>query len=284
MPVRAAFFDVGDTLVEHWAPRETSRSIVRKALCEAFGELPWYEDFLAAQLEPAPPAVPAGERWSFDAESARQETLRWYADWFGSRGIELDGIDLERLRSLMCVPLDEVTTKVPGAIEALRWCVEQGLRVVLVTNTLSRGDQEALEDWRRFGVADAIHGVVSSHSVGWRKPHPAIFERALDIAGAKPSETFHVGDNLIADVWGAHQLGIRAIWRRSAEARGTAAEERRRLDPSAPCRHNSAHLQLEDGAVVCGDCRETLPLEIRPDAVVQDLTELPSIVEKWLRD
>lgn len=290
MPLRAAFFDVGDTLVEHWAPSATLNAKARARVCAEIGEHEWIDDWLDADLEPTPDRSYAQLLTArgtstdrFEPDMARQETVRWYRDWFEARGIDLDGIDLERLRSLMCVPLDEVSTKVPGATEALRWCVEQGLRVVLVTNTLSRGDQEALEDWRRLGVADAIHGVVSSHSVGWRKPHPAIFERALELAGTKPSQSFHVGDNLIADVWGAQQLGMRAIWRRSAEARGTAAEERRRLDPSTPCRHNSAHLQLEGGAVLCRDCRETVPLAIRPDAIVEDLTELPSIVDKWLR-
>ena len=262
----------------------------RARVCAEIGEHEWIDDWLAAELEPTPSssyahilAARGGSRERFEPDMARQETVRWYRDWFEGRGIALDSIDLERLRSLMCVPLDEVSMKVPGATDALRWCVEQGLRVVLVTNTLSRGDQEALEDWRRFGVADAIHGVVSSHSVGWRKPHPAIFERALELAGAEPSDTFHIGDNLIADVWGAQQLGIRAIWRRSTDARGTAAEERARLDPAAPCRHNSAHLRLDGGHVRCGDCGEHVDVEIRPDAVVDDLTELPGVVEKWLR-
>jgi FMN phosphatase YigB (HAD superfamily) len=262
----------------------------RARVCAEIGERDWLDDWLAAELEPTPSSSYAhalaarGARADrFEPDMARQETVRWYRDWFEGRGIDLEGIDLERLRSLMCVPLDEVSTRVPGATEALRWCVERGLRVVLVTNTLSRGDEEALEDWRRFGVADAIHGVVSSHSVGWRKPHPAIFERALELAGTEPSETFHVGDNLIADVWGAQQLGIRAIWRRSAETRGTAAEEQTRVPRGASCRHNSAHLHLEDGDVRCRDCREHVPVEIRPDAIVDDLTELPPVVEKWLR-
>lgn len=256
MPVRAAFFDVGDTLVEHWAPRETSRSIVRKALCEAFGELPWYEDFLAAQLEPAPPAVPAGERWSFDAESARQETLRWYADWFTSRGIELDGIDLERLRQCHTVPLAEISAPVPGAFEALRWCKSRGLAVVLVTNTLSRGDREVIADWERFDVRDAIDGVVSSHSVGWRKPHPAIFKRALQIARATAAESFHVGNNLVADVWGAGRLGMRTVWRRTD------------LDPAGTLAYEASVGEL--------------PVDVTPDAIVRDLHELPEAVEDWL--
>src|SRR5438045_1181855 len=83
--------------------------------------------------------------------------------------------DIGGLRSLMCVPLSDVSSPVRGAFEAVKWCAEQGLKVVLVTNTLQRGDAEVVDDWKRFGLHDAIHGVVSSHSAGWRKPHPSIF-------------------------------------------------------------------------------------------------------------
>ena len=80
----------------------------------------------------------------------------------------------------------------------------------------SRGDREVWEDWRRFGLADAIDAVASSHSVGWRKPHPAIFQRALDLTGARAEETVMVGDRLDADVAGAQALGMRAVLRRTA--------------------------------------------------------------------
>ena len=84
----------------------------------------------------------------------------------------------------------------------------------------------------------------SSHSVGWLKPHRAIYDRALEIAGARPEEAFMVGDRLEADIHGAQRLGMRAIWRRTQ------------------------HPQAEMDAV--------------PDAIVTDLTELPAVVAPWL--
>src|SRR5205085_7431284 len=111
-------------------------------------------------------------------DTLRQETLRWYREWFINAKIGIDDVDLDKLRIAMTIPLDLVSTPVPGAFDAVRWCKAHGLRVVLVTNTLSRGDDEVWQDWRRFGLADTIDGVVSSHSVGWMKPHPRIFERA----------------------------------------------------------------------------------------------------------
>jgi FMN phosphatase YigB (HAD superfamily) len=250
--IKAAFFDVGDTLVEHWLSGDPLHRKIRERLCAAFGERDWYDKWIGADIEPdhvqehlREPVDPSG-RWVYEPDRARQETNAWYQAWFRENGIDLDGIDLDHFRSAMCVPLDEVSVPATGAFDAVRWCKDRGLRVVLVSNTLSRGDEEIIEDWRRFGLADAIDGVVSSHSAGWRKPHPAIFQRALDIARVSPGEAFHVGDNLIADVWGAKKFGLRAVWRKT------------------------------------GHAAEGPEVEVRPDATIREMTELPGVVEPWL--
>ena len=142
--------------------------------------------------------------------------------------------------------VDTVAHLTAGAAEALRWCKREGLTVVLVTNTLWRGDDEVREDWRRFGLADVIDGVASSHNVGWRKPHRAMFDRALELADARPDEAFMVGDRMRADVWGARQVGIRGILRRTPG-----------LKPQTP-------------------------VDVAPDAVVDSLAELPAVVSPWL--
>ncbi|MBI2982762.1 MAG: hypothetical protein HYY42_00990, partial [Chloroflexi bacterium] len=46
MSVRAAFFDVGDTLVEHWAPREVVNARARSQICSDLGARPWLDDLL----------------------------------------------------------------------------------------------------------------------------------------------------------------------------------------------------------------------------------------------
>ncbi|MEM3011015.1 MAG: HAD-IA family hydrolase, partial [Candidatus Bathyarchaeia archaeon] len=51
-----------------------------------------------------------------------------------------------------------------------------------------------------------------SAEVGWRKPHPKIFQEALRRLGAKAEETVFVGDNPIDDVQGAKNVGMKAIF------------------------------------------------------------------------
>jgi putative hydrolase of the HAD superfamily len=245
-PLRAVFFDVGDTLVDRWIGPERTNELLREALRREFGDRHWYDSWLAAKIDPERTgpsdlaAIAAG-----DEDLFRQETIRWYEDWFEKAGVGVDDIELDRLRSTMCAPLDLVSTPVPGAFEALRWCKAKDLKVVLVTNTLSRGDEEALEDWRRFGLIDAIDAVVSSHTTGWQKPHRAIFERALQLAGTTARETAMVGDRLLADIWGAKRLGMRAVLRRTAAT-------------------------------------DQAPVDVTPDATIDDLTELPAVLSAWL--
>jgi FMN phosphatase YigB (HAD superfamily) len=293
--LKAAFFDVGDTLVEQWPPPDEAKRVTRAQICAGLGELPWLDDFLEAELHPKArmrlaEAVAARGRSEtrFEPEDLRQETQRWFREWLVGRGIEMTEADIDRLRSLMCVPLAEVTTPVPGAFDALRWCADRGLRIVLVTNTLSHSDEDVREDFRRFGLLETIYGVASSHSVGWRKPHPAIFERALQIAKVEPGEAFHIGDNLILDVFGAQQLGIRAVWRRLPQpSRATTSD--RGPPPSRPgrgdeasCRHVSDRLFMEDDLVRCAACGDLVHVRVRPDAVIENLTELPAVVAPWL--
>ena len=233
--LRAAFFDVGDTLVEAWKGPEVVRAMSRQRLVSAFGERHWFDLLLGAQLDPV-----VGE------DPARQETLRWIEEWLRDQKVPQDDVDFDRLRVALSLPLAAMSTLVEGAPEALRWCKERELTVVLVTNTLWRGDAEVREDCRDLGLDRCIDAVASSHDVGWRKPHRAIFERALALAACRPHEAFMVGDRLRADIWGARQLGIRGVWRRPTSGAPQA-------DP-----------------------------QVVPDATVDTLLELPAAVAPWL--
>jgi len=54
--------------------------------------------------------------------------------------------------------------------------------------------------------------VIISEIVGINKPDPAIFEHALKVAGALKSESLMIGDSLEADVYGALNFGMDAVF------------------------------------------------------------------------
>jgi putative hydrolase of the HAD superfamily len=56
-----------------------------------------------------------------------------------------------------------------------------------------------------------VDAAVGSRAHGYVKPHPTIFQAALQQLGAEPAEAAMVGDSLEEDIEGARALGMRAI-------------------------------------------------------------------------
>lgn len=54
--------------------------------------------------------------------------------------------------------------------------------------------------------------IVLSRDVGFRKPRPEIFMRALEGIGVEDEELLHVGDSLVADVAGVLTVGGTPVW------------------------------------------------------------------------
>ena len=91
-----------------------------------------------------------------------------------------------------------------GAIEAAR---AAGLRIVVASNW----DVSLHGVLDRLGLAALLDGIVTSAEAGARKPAGAVFESALRLAGAAPSEALHVGDSVDEDVHGAVAAGIEPV-------------------------------------------------------------------------
>lgn len=92
----------------------------------------------------------------------------------------------------------------PPALAALR---DRGLRLVCVSNW----DYALPEVLERCGLAELLDTVVTSAGAGARKPDPAIFATALDLADCGPDAALHVGDSVAEDIAGARAAGIRAL-------------------------------------------------------------------------
>jgi putative hydrolase of the HAD superfamily len=98
-------------------------------------------------------------------------------------------------------------------------------------------------DIEALGIGRHLNASVFSSEVGVRKPDPRIFREALSRLGTDPAETVFVGDRLYDDVNGAQAVGMRAVLTRQFRA-----EE----DP-----------------------------QFRPDAVIDHLRELGTVLSRW---
>ena len=61
------------------------------------------------------------------------------------------------------------------------------------------------------GIRHFFDQVVNSEMAGVKKPHPAIFELALDRAGVSAEASLMIGDNIEADILGAKAVGFHAL-------------------------------------------------------------------------
>lgn len=61
------------------------------------------------------------------------------------------------------------------------------------------------------GLARWIDVLVTSAQIGYRKPHPRIYQATLDLAGFSAADAIFVGDNLRTDALGPQRSGIRSV-------------------------------------------------------------------------
>ncbi|HET6204000.1 MAG TPA: HAD-IA family hydrolase [Planctomycetota bacterium] len=196
-PVRAVFFDAGNTLFrEHPMRWEIYASVARE-----FG-MRFDADRMRAEMIRAHAALPIRVDGSF------RYTNGWFRAYvaevfrpLGAAEAELPAI-AERLfatfrdrRSFFVFPeVDEVT-------RALR---ARGLVLAVISNWSPRLPR-LLED---LSLADRFDFTLCSAIEEVEKPDPEIFARALARGGVEPAEAVHVGDSAEKDVAGALAAGI----------------------------------------------------------------------------
>jgi len=62
------------------------------------------------------------------------------------------------------------------------------------------------------GLIPYFDHIIISGNFGKGKPHPSIFEHALNQLSVNKDEVLMVGDNLMTDILGANQVGIKSVW------------------------------------------------------------------------
>lgn len=125
----------------------------------------------------------------------------------------------------------------------LRKLEEDGYRLGLISN--AGDDQDVQQLTQRFDISHYFDFIITSAACSYRKPHPRIFELALSNWYFLPSEAVMVGDNLDADIRGAKNAGLYAVWisRRAGHRNGD-------------------------------------PLPVQPDAHLSTLSELPTLLDR----
>ena len=129
----------------------------------------------------------------------------------------------------------------PAAADVFGYLRARNIKIGVLSNTLWPRDWHD-DTFRRDGVLDLIDGAVYSSEIEWVKPHREAFVAAMTALGVTDSaRCVFVGDRPWDDIHGAKSLGMRAV-----------------LVPHS-------EVPAFDG--------------IKPDAVIEDLSELPALIE-----
>jgi len=200
MPLRAAFFDAGNTLV-HLRFDRMAEAFAAEGVGREVEALRAAERRARVRLDP----IVAGQGTTEGLDVMRAY-LRLILEELGvvwdGRGPRL----LTRLRAFG--PAEPLWSEPdPNARAVLGELRRRGLSVGVISNS----DGTAEQSLRDAGLLDAVDFVLDSHLVGVEKPDPRIFQLALGRAAVTPAEAAFVGDLYSIDVLGARRAGMIGI-------------------------------------------------------------------------
>lgn len=95
-----------------------------------------------------------------------------------------------------------------GTFEILDYLKEK-YELHVITNGF---DEVQHKKMKSSNIHHYFNKIITSESVGVKKPNPIVFNYALDLANANKDNSIMIGDNLDADINGALNAGMRAIY------------------------------------------------------------------------
>jgi len=174
----------------------------------------------------------------------------WYKGILNDLGIaDPDENWIDRLNEEWMQGFIETTTEIQPAKQVLSE-LKPHYRLGVISNSLGRNTEI---DLARTGLRDFFEVLVVSSEIGKRKPHPKIFQSALEAMEVKAEEAIMVGDNLQEDIVGAKNVGMKTVYltqedslKMLAELGKTLSESNARTD-AQPAEHEA--LKSADGVL-----------------------------------
>jgi putative hydrolase of the HAD superfamily len=204
MPLRAIFFDAGNTLLY---PRidELAQELTAAGYPATLDDLYAVERAAKKKLDAwlwpqlgSGAAIETDKMYWLEYLHALLDRLRVPADRHGA----VTGQVIERFRDI------RFWSRVfPDTAPTLESLSALGYTLGVISNSVGT----IADQLGRAGLARYFRFILDSAIVGVEKPDPAIFKMALDKADVAAGEAIFIGDTYATDVGGAGQAGIRGV-------------------------------------------------------------------------
>ena len=120
---------------------------------------------------------------------------------------------------------EELVRPFDGALDVLHTLRQRGHRLGLLTNGSAAFQRKKLS---RFALEPLFDVILIEGELGYGKPDRRVFGAALQHFRVAATRTCMIGDNLEADIGGARELGITAVWH---DAHGAGLPARAKVTP-----------------------------------------------------
>ncbi|MGE5610887.1 MAG: HAD family hydrolase [Bacillota bacterium] len=210
--LKAILFDLGDTLFD-FEPMDT------RAVFEEAGHKTY--TFLEVRGHKLPPfrryfrTLYSAVRWAYLWSKIRRREFNSFdllSKLCRRMDVRLDDATLRELAWLWYSPITGYSSVAADVIPTLTKFRDRGYKLAIVSNTFIPGfvlDKHL----SLHNLLEFFPTRIYSSETGYRKPHPRIFEIALEAVGVSASEAIFVGDLVKTDIVGARRVGMPAILR-----------------------------------------------------------------------
>lgn len=204
LPLRAVFFDAGNTLIR-MDYAVIARELVARGVAVSPADVERADWRARVRLDPTLVGT-RGSAVSTETPDAAGRYLRFILEELGVRSEALVA-DLGAWRLTYNLPVGLWNVAEPDAAAALRLVRQAGLGAAVISN--SNGSVRSILE--ALGLAVHLDFVLDSAEVGVEKPNARIFRLALERSGLEPGQAVYVGDLYSVDVLGARAAGLPAV-------------------------------------------------------------------------